>query len=214
MAKTPSLQDQLLHAAGGRGTDDDLRALIARGADVKGRAGAGPLNWAVNSGRLSTVQLLLDAGASIDGDHPEHTPLMQAKRAEVARYLLERGARTDGREALRGDALDFTIDRADDTEHARVLLDHGFRVEPRHLISATKKRRTGIVKLLLDRGGDIEGIDRDGSSLPRDRARVPRERHGAATPRARRARVARRPDHRLRATRRTRRRPRARQDDR
>ena len=165
MAKTPSLHDQLLEAAGGRGTDDDLRALIARGADVKGSAGAGPLNWAVAAGRLSTVQLLLDAGASIDGAYPEHTPLMQAKSAEVARYLLERGARTDGREALRGDALDFTIDRADDAEHARVLLDHGFRVEPRHLISAAKNARTEILKLLLDSGADVDGLDRDGHSI-------------------------------------------------
>ncbi len=165
MAKTPSLHDQLLEAAGGRGTDADLRALIARGADVKGRAGAGPLNWAVAAGRLSTVQLLLDTGASIDGDHPKHTPLMQAKSAEVARYLLERGARTDGREALRGDALDFTIDRADDTEHACVLLDHGFRIESRHLISAVKKARTRIVRLLLDSGGDVDGLDRDGRSI-------------------------------------------------
>jgi len=164
VAKPPSLHDQLLEAAR-RETVDELRRLIANGANVKGTAGAGPLNWAVSAGRLAAVQLLLDAGASIDGTYPEHTPLMQAKSAAVARYLLERGAKTDGREALRGDALDFTIARADDAEHARVLLDHGFRVDARHLISATRTARLAILTLLLDRGGDVDGVDRDGRSI-------------------------------------------------
>ncbi|KAI8746555.1 ankyrin repeat and KH domain-containing protein 1 [Biomphalaria glabrata] len=47
---------------------------------------------AVKSGDIQLIQVLLDAGADIDGVHKNKTPLMSAVRTDVINFLLQKGA--------------------------------------------------------------------------------------------------------------------------
>lgn len=73
-----------------------VAALISEGASVNRPGQWAPLHYAAASGSLKAVQMLLDAGADINAKSANGTtPLMMAARenkAEVARYLLQKGA--------------------------------------------------------------------------------------------------------------------------
>lgn len=171
MGKT--LDAQLVDAAGWHGTDAQVRDLLARGADPTTRSGNGALVFAAAANRLSTMKLLVDAGALIDSiDYPTNTPLMHAATVPIAKFLLDHGARVDGCDAMMmGDALHRVMDRGDDVELARLLLDHGLqllrycagettrRLES-HLEKAISLKRTAIAALLLERGCDPNEITR------------------------------------------------------
>jgi hypothetical protein len=90
-----------LVAAAFNGKPDAVRALILLGVDVNGHSSvihphASPLHHAVDSGSLEVVQVLVEAGASLDGKDRIYggTPLDWAEfmgRASIAEYLLDKG---------------------------------------------------------------------------------------------------------------------------
>lgn len=106
---------------------DMARLLLDHHAQVNGVTGARPLHAAAFSGRTEVVELLLNAGAAINGvDANGETALHRAvfrRYEEVVRLLLKRGAKVNvldnaGRPRT---ALDMT----DDPKIRRILTAHG-----------------------------------------------------------------------------------------
>src|SRR5690348_8404402 len=63
-----AVDDMPLHIAARRGDDDDIKILVAHGADVNatGDLGSTALHYAASRGRKTTVQILLSLGARTD----------------------------------------------------------------------------------------------------------------------------------------------------
>jgi hypothetical protein len=100
-----------------------VAALLARGARVD-QPGWAPLHYAADVGAVGLAQVLVNAGARIDARSPnDTTPLMMAARnghGTMARWLLERGADREARNALGWTAAEFAR-RADFTALAAQL---------------------------------------------------------------------------------------------
>ena len=95
----PRYKDQPVHEAARAGLADKLTEMLALDAsliDAKGMDARTPLHCA---GNVAVAALLLDHGARIDARDEDHdsTPAQWriGESPEVARFLLERGAKTD-----------------------------------------------------------------------------------------------------------------------
>lgn len=99
-----------LHKAAGRGDLDDIKSLVKDGYDVNApdekRFGWTPLIYAVMSGNLAVVKVLLEAGADVNGREANgQTALFSAirdyegypDRLEILRALIDAGAEIDAR---------------------------------------------------------------------------------------------------------------------
>lgn len=142
-----------LHIAVLDGSEEITRSLIRHGADVDAASELQdnrPLHLAAEFGRVSTLGLLLDSGATIEiGNDIQRTPLMIATIAgnvEAVRFLVDRGADIEARES-----------RQDNTP----------------LIAASFYGHLEIVKLLIDHGADIHATDRQGRTSFRRAATPP-----------------------------------------
>lgn len=158
-----------------------LRALLrgdARRADATDSIGRTPLHWVAASGMwrapdrdarraCETAQILLDAGADVNASFDDggiaRSPLWWAveweKNAELARFLLERGASARGGMA----SAAFTGD-----ELCELLLAHGAGVDERGpdgrtpLLSILYFGAPGQAPWLLEHGADPNAQDSEG----------------------------------------------------
>ncbi|HQG27667.1 MAG TPA: ankyrin repeat domain-containing protein, partial [Candidatus Ozemobacteraceae bacterium] len=135
---------------------------------------ATPLHFAAQSGNISIVRALLNAGADVNARNPQDiTPLHLAAwdgNAEIVSLLLERGAdvnrrnhRNEGMSALDIAAMTGAADVV------RILIEHGAdprlgspvsRVTPLHL--ATAWDQTRAAEELVRGGADINACDARG----------------------------------------------------
>lgn len=86
----------------------------------------GALCAAASEGSLAMTALLLDAGAKVDGECVEGTPLLQAARggfSEVVELLAGRGAKVDAADPKGITVLMYAADRCDMTS-VNALLEH------------------------------------------------------------------------------------------
>ena len=125
-----------------------------------------PLHLAVRNGHMSTVELLLEKGASVQASAMHYnTPLHLAKSTRLVELLLENGAWIDAPGLLGNTALHFAA-CSGDTTMAELLLRKGASIEasngadntPLHL--ANLNRQSSMVELLLRKGASIESIGR------------------------------------------------------
>ena len=198
-----------LHIAAWHGHTDAAEFLLEHGAKINARCGSNrtPLHYAIEAGSQETRQLLLDKGADVDitiasilgmtdrvkdmlAKDPKlandssngHTPLEWAawgERVDVARILLEHGAR------IRGEAI-FIPAANGSVTFLRFLLDHGANPNVRsggrndapqfdHTVLHAAVRmpftsdNTGVIELLIERGADVNALDEVGKT-PLDRA--------------------------------------------
>jgi len=131
------------------GNLDVVQCLVAHGADVNARGGAignTPLIMASGAGNLGVVKCLIEHGADINATNKVGTSaLMEATRwlksTEVPEYLIEKGANVN-----------------------QVSRDYGTSRMLTPLMKAAYAGKVEMVKLLLDRGADVEARDGNGTT--------------------------------------------------
>jgi ankyrin repeat protein len=159
-----------LHDAVRSGDVEVVRSVIESGVDVNEPDLWGtPLGIAVIKGSDQIVQLLLDAGADIEGatlpavggERPLHLAATRTWGASTARLLVSRGARLDGRDKAGRTPL-ITAILASNFQVADVLLAAGADIEAvdgdldgSPLYWATCEGRYEGMKFLLARGAQI-----------------------------------------------------------
>jgi ankyrin repeat protein len=154
-----------------------VRLLLERGADphVPGWHGRNPYQQAVRTGQGQVADLLARHGAST-ALSPADEFLAACRRADRAAATAVLAAAPGLADRLTAEDYRILTDAADHghTEAVRLMLDLGFppgaRPEPGdgatalHLAAAAGS--TGTVRLLLDRGADIEARDTAWNSTP------------------------------------------------
>jgi ankyrin repeat protein len=164
----------LLHLAADRGHLAAVELLLSRGFDVNLRDRtdhASALHWAAQGGHLNVVERLVGAGADINGEGDDHqlgvlgwATCFGHVRAEVADYLLAKGARLGIFSAIalgRGEDVRAMVAaepgllgrRMSRNEHGRLPLHH-----------AVVCGRSGMVSLLLSLGADANATDLAGAA--------------------------------------------------
>jgi ankyrin repeat protein len=148
--------------------------LLEYGADVCVRDfpnNATALHFAAIKADLAIVKMLVDAGADTQGDGDDYgvgaigwATCLRDTRAEVADYLLRRGARLDLWSAIaldRADDVRGLIARDSNLINARMSRNHRGRTALHH---AAARNRPAMVQLLLAHGADATAVDATGST--------------------------------------------------
>ena len=129
--------DELFEQAARRGDVDEMRALLAQGADVNSQSGY-PLELAALNDRTAAVQYLLDNGAFVDQrDGHRESPLHWASynaNSEIVGILLAAGADVHVTDELGESSLAFLTSNTHSTRGnrercAELLLSHGARLD-------------------------------------------------------------------------------------
>jgi ankyrin repeat protein len=163
-----------LHKAAWKNRLECVRLLLERGADVRIRDygdNAYALHFAAEGADLAIVRMLVEAGSEIDGEGDDHqvgvlgwATCLGEVREDVARYLLDAGAKLNIWSAI-------ALDRADDVrafvgrdpsilsarssrnDHHRTVLHHAAAVN-----------RPSMVRLLLELGARADATDDTGAT--------------------------------------------------
>ena len=171
-----------LHEAARRGRADVVRLLLAHGADPNAREAGdntSPLHWAAAAGALDAARALVDAGGDVHGagDVHEldvigwaafyHAPEddaagMDASRRELLAFLVERGARHHIFSAMSVGDLDLIRKVAEENPDALARRTSRFEQKQTPLHFAMNRKRYDVLKLLIELGADLEGVDRSG----------------------------------------------------
>lgn len=119
-----------LLCAASHGTNDILRMLLSKGADLDARTDTGmsALARAIYDGRSETFKILLEAGADISArDNDGYTPLMRAAigNADIVRILLEQGADVSASNTHGETALKIAENQPKNDRIVRMLLRGG-----------------------------------------------------------------------------------------
>ena len=150
------------------GDIEAVRALLTEGADVNAPQGDGmtALHWAAEAGDVEMVEMLLYAGANLQGVTRlgAYTPLHLASKAgkdRVVARLLEAGADPSAYTTT-GDVTPLHFAAASGSvATVEALLDYGAEVDVTEsvrgqtpLMLAAGRNRVPVVQLLLDQGAD------------------------------------------------------------
>jgi uncharacterized protein len=154
-----------------------LIALAASGAHASGLSdlfGDTPLVKAVNEGSVEKTSAALMGEASVQSRDKAGTPVLvlavAARNFDIVKLLIENGARPDDK-SKKDETTALTLAAANgDLEIVTYLLDHKANInEPGSLretalIKAVRFQRNEVVKLLVERGADIEETDSTGAT--------------------------------------------------
>ncbi len=147
--------------------------LLEKGADPNRRNYRGeiPIQIAIRKKSLKAIELLLAHGADLGGDTVEKgQPILSwCRDAEVAEYLIAKGADVSQRDRGGATALHHIAGRGD-TDVASVLLRHGADVHALHSAGTTPLHwaaphgHVEMATLLLEKGADINAKTRSGKT--------------------------------------------------
>ena len=156
------LADSALYSAVWRGRTEQVRALVAGGANVNVRTSDNdPLLYeAIWRGRTTIAQILVDAGADVNARDSDNDPLLYAavwrNHTDIARILVAApGVDLNARDSD-GDPVLYGAVWRGHTTMVRILVDAGADVNARLsdgdtlLYEATWRGHTEIVQILLE----------------------------------------------------------------
>jgi ankyrin repeat protein len=119
------------------------------------------LYWAVRTGNLKLVELILKAGADIHGDGSKNVPVRAAVRLESGAEMLEMLVRYGADLHTKGDKDQTTLlDIVNNEDAALLLIDSGLRVDTADCFGETplhrcaKKGFLRACRRLLEKGAD------------------------------------------------------------
>ena len=162
-----------------------LLAVSCFGADNNSPDGTTPLHWAVRANDLAQVNKLLAAGADVKaanryGITPLYLACENANAAMIER-LLKAGADANS-VSTEGETALMTVARTGVVEAARILLEHGAKVDAREqwhgqtaLMWAVDERHPAMVRELIAHGADVNAVsnvnhwERQNTSEPREK---------------------------------------------
>ena len=157
-----------LWRAAAAGDVPTIERLLASGADVNVKdKGVTPLMIASISGCADAVRTLLEKapGIEITADTTALVRVALWGHPDIMLMLLEHGLRAEAVDKTGETALGLAAGKGD-VGMARVLLDHGADAELRSsakpLISAAQSDKVEMVKLLIERGADVNRMDEKG----------------------------------------------------
>lgn len=166
-----------LHIAASWGTAEAVSALVEAGADVNATDdwGGGPVFNAISRGDPgirgfdeSVLRILIDAGANLDEPGRQGvTPVQMAcmyGAAEALRIILEAGASIEADTARFPSPLALAVGRGDD-RCVQIMLDWGAEVDNVELERAVGLGRADLVRLFVEKGGDLHSKNDNGESL-------------------------------------------------
>ncbi|OJJ99424.1 hypothetical protein ASPACDRAFT_1902162 [Aspergillus aculeatus ATCC 16872] len=167
----PGLIHHVIMWAAEKGYQDTINTLRRRGISLNTKDesddGLTPLIKMVATGNHAAVEVLLDAGAYIDGpDARGATPLMAACHvgdlASVS-LLVRRGANVNAQARNGGLTPLLVATSGDHPGVVRWLLDHGAHVDMGYpLLVAASEDRVELMKVLLEGGADADVQTEDG----------------------------------------------------
>lgn len=135
---------------------DKARRSTVDKADGSGKTA---LHWAASSGNKEIISVLLEAGASVRSeDAGKRTPLHYAAREgrnEAARLLLDQGADVNAKDQHDLTPLEIAMWGDDADEMVGFLLGNGAEAGPRALENAIRYGHVEAVRLLVDKGLDL-----------------------------------------------------------
>jgi ankyrin repeat protein len=168
----PSRLGQDLYMAIGQRNMAAVKALLSQGADPDARnfLMMRPMIVAAGSGQVEAIQLLLDAGAKLDGETPYGTALTFAEMGPnpaATQFLLEKGADVNAKR-MDGITVLMLAARNGHTEIARELLARKADLNARDnagttaLTYAARDGRTETARFLIDQGAPVDAVDSHG----------------------------------------------------
>ena len=157
---TMSKIDKQLFAAVEKSQIEEIRELVALGANINERKGEWtPLLLAAKKGNIEVLSLLFDLGVASDLiDEALVIAAGENKHTDCVAYLLEHGANINAKDEERRTALSHAVERKR-FETVQFLLEHGVDMhyaqtvgDPLHI--AVQSGNIKITKLLLEHGAN------------------------------------------------------------
>ena len=167
--------DTPLHSAASNGEVSEVKALLAKGAEVdaKTKYGSTPLHLAAWKGHLDVVKELLAKGAEVNAKNKYgETPLYKAAEnghLDVVKELLAKGAEVNAKNKYGETPLDLAIDNGH-WDVVKELLAKGAEVNAKNkygetpLYKAAENGHLDVVKELLAKGAEVNAKNKYGET--------------------------------------------------
>jgi len=159
-----------LHYAAAKGNTAVLEVLAKHGAkvDMRDASGHTPLHWASMAGMVDAVKFLVSLGADVWAqDDTQKVPRQYAGAPQVSEFLRETEEKTN--QAFEDAKKVIRATESGDTDVLRGLLAAGASTEATDkrygytaLMLAAYRRNQGVVRLLIEKGADVNAAAPDG----------------------------------------------------